>query len=64
MDGAVAILRMMVDDGVEALYATYAHVIRGLVRLDYCAQAVEFVMSYGGKDKRLASHNFGLLATR
>ncbi|KAM0014390.1 putative tetratricopeptide-like helical domain superfamily, pentacotripeptide-repeat region of PRORP [Helianthus debilis subsp. tardiflorus] len=64
MDAAVAILRRMVDDGVEALYATYAHVIGGLVRLDYCAQAVEFVMSYGGKDKKLDSHNFGLLATR
>ncbi|KAL8251921.1 hypothetical protein R6Q59_035614 [Mikania micrantha] len=64
MDGVMAILRRMLEDGVEAMYATYAHVIGSLVRLDYCAQAVEFVMSYGGKDKKLDSHNFGLLASR
>ncbi|KAL7585814.1 hypothetical protein Lser_V15G44093 [Lactuca serriola] len=64
MDGAMAILRRMLDDGIEAMYATYAHVIGNLVRLGYCAQAVEFVMSYAGKNPKLDSHNFGLLATR
>ncbi|KAL4588049.1 hypothetical protein LXL04_000927 [Taraxacum kok-saghyz] len=64
MNGAMAILRRMLDDGVEAMYSTYAHVIGNLVRLGYCAQAVEFVMSYGGKDQKLDSHNFGLLAAR
>lgn len=64
MDGAMAILRRMLDDGVEAMYATYAHVIGNLVRLGYSAQAVEFVKNYAGKDKKLDSHNFGLLATR
>ncbi|KAI3705661.1 hypothetical protein L1987_75900 [Smallanthus sonchifolius] len=64
MDMAIAIFRRMLEDGVEAMHSTYAHVIGSLVRLDYCAQAVKFVMSYGGKDKKLESHNFGLLATR
>lgn len=64
MDGAMAILGKMLEDGVEAMYSTYAHVIVTLVRLGYCAQAVEFVVSYEGKDKKLDSHNFGLLAIR
>ncbi|KAI3757832.1 hypothetical protein L6452_05375 [Arctium lappa] len=64
MDGAIAILRRMLDDGVEAMHSTYAHVIGNLVRLGYCAQAVKLVMSYGGKDKKLDTHNFGLLASR
>ncbi|XP_024971535.1 pentatricopeptide repeat-containing protein At2g40240, mitochondrial-like [Cynara cardunculus var. scolymus] len=64
MDGAIAILRRMLDDGVEAMHSTYAHVIGNLVRLGYCAQAVKLVMGYGGKDKKLDTHNFGLLASR
>ncbi|KAK1414195.1 hypothetical protein QVD17_29936 [Tagetes erecta] len=64
IDGAIAILRRMLEDGVKAMYATYAHVIGSLVKLGYCEQAVKFVMSYSGKDKKLDSHNFGLLATR
>ncbi|KAK9048675.1 hypothetical protein SSX86_032359 [Deinandra increscens subsp. villosa] len=64
MDGAMAILRRMLEDGVEAMYSTYAHVIGSLVRLDYYAQGMKFVMSYGGKDRKLDSHNFGFLANR
>ncbi|XP_071732255.1 pentatricopeptide repeat-containing protein At2g40240, mitochondrial [Rutidosis leptorrhynchoides] len=64
MDGAMAIMRKMEDDGVEAMYATYAHIIVKLVNLDYCAQAVKFVMSYAGRDSKLDLHNFGLLAAR
>ncbi|KAJ9545637.1 hypothetical protein OSB04_025344 [Centaurea solstitialis] len=64
VDAAVAVMRRMVEDGVVGMHSTYAHVIGGLVRLGYCAQAVELVMSYGGRDKKLDEHNFGLLASR
>ncbi|XP_076953484.1 pentatricopeptide repeat-containing protein At2g40240, mitochondrial-like [Bidens hawaiensis] len=64
VDGAIGIMVRMVEEGVGALYATYAHVIGSLVKLGYCAQAVEFVVGYSGKDKKLDSHNFGLLASR
>nr|GEW72373.1 hypothetical protein [Tanacetum cinerariifolium] len=64
MGGAIVIMRKLVEGGIEPIYATYAHVIGGMVKLGYYAQAVKFVMSYEGKDKKLDSHNFGLLAVR
>lgn len=64
VEGALALLRRMEDDGMPALYSTHAHVIAGLLGLGYYAQAVEFVISYGGRDKQLDGHSFGLLASR
>uniref|UniRef100_A0A5B7BHI1 Pentatricopeptide repeat-containing protein-mitochondrial domain-containing protein n=1 Tax=Davidia involucrata TaxID=16924 RepID=A0A5B7BHI1_DAVIN len=64
VEGAMVVLRRMEDDGVPPLYSTHAHVIGGLLRLGYYAQALEFVMSYGGRDKGLDTENFGLLANR
>ncbi|PWA61754.1 tetratricopeptide repeat (TPR)-like superfamily protein [Artemisia annua] len=64
MGGAIVIMRKMVESGVEPIYATYAHVIGGMVKLGLYTQAVKFVMSFAGKDKKLDSHNFGLLAVR
>ena len=52
------------EDGVPALYSTYAHVISGLLKLGYSshAQAVKFLMSYGERDLGLDTESFGLLA--
>lgn len=64
IDGALMVLRRMVDDGVSALYSTHTHVINAMLRNGYYGQAVEFVMSYAGKDQGLDSENFGILASR
>ncbi|CAK9135807.1 unnamed protein product [Ilex paraguariensis] len=64
VEGALVVLRRMVIDGVPALYSTHAHVIGSLLKLGHYAQAVELVMSYGGRDKGLDTENFGLLANR
>ena len=64
VEGAMVLLRRMEDEGVGILYSTHAHVINGLLKLGYYAQAVEFVMIYGGKDKKLDEENFGILGSR
>lgn len=64
LEGALVVLRRMEDDGVPALYSTHAHVISGLLKLGYYAQAVEFVVSCGGRDMRLDTESFGILASR
>ncbi|KAL3528445.1 hypothetical protein ACH5RR_007767 [Cinchona calisaya] len=64
IDGALMILRRMLDDGVSPLYCTHVHVMNAMLRNGYYAQAVEFVMSYAGKDRGLDSENFGILASR
>ncbi|XP_057466918.1 pentatricopeptide repeat-containing protein At2g40240, mitochondrial-like [Actinidia eriantha] len=64
VEGALVLLRRMMDDGVPALYSTHAHVISGLLRLGYYAQAVEFVVSYSERDLGLDTESFGLLASR
>ncbi|KAL2526623.1 Pentatricopeptide repeat-containing protein [Abeliophyllum distichum] len=63
LDVALSVLRRMMDDKLPALYCTYAHVIKGMVRSGYDAQAVEFVRSFAGKDLKLDTENFGILAT-
>ncbi|CAI9111930.1 OLC1v1012277C1 [Oldenlandia corymbosa var. corymbosa] len=64
IDGALMLLRRMVDEGTSPLYSTHTHVINAMVRNGYCSQAMDFVMSFAGKDKELDSENFGVLATR
>lgn len=64
VEGAMVVLRRMEDDGVPILYSTHAHVINGLLKLGYYAQAVEFVMICGGKDKKLDEESFGILGSR
>lgn len=64
VEGALVVLRRMEDDGVPVLYSTHVHVISGLLKLGYYAQAVEFVMSYGGRDEGLDTESFGILASR
>ncbi|XP_057980135.1 pentatricopeptide repeat-containing protein At3g56030, mitochondrial-like isoform X2 [Malania oleifera] len=64
VEGAFAVLRRMEDYGVSQLYSTHAHVINALLRSGYYAQAVEFVMSYAGRDRHLDMESFGLLANR
>ena len=49
---------------MDILYSTHAHVINGLLKLGYYAQAVEFVTLYGREDKKLDEENFGILGSR
>lgn len=64
VEGAMAILRRMEDDGLPVIYSTHSHVINGLIRMRYYGQAIEFVMMYGGKDRKLDEESFGILASR
>ncbi|XP_059627952.1 pentatricopeptide repeat-containing protein At3g56030, mitochondrial-like [Cornus florida] len=64
VEGALVVLRRMEDDGLPPMYSTHAHVINALLKLGYYAQAIEFVMIYGGRDKGLDTESFGLLAYR
>lgn len=64
LDAALAVLRRMVDDGVSPLYCTHAHIIGALLKYQFSEQAAEFVRSYAGRDVKLDSENFGILATR
>ncbi|KAH7841181.1 hypothetical protein Vadar_026688 [Vaccinium darrowii] len=64
VEGALVMLRRMEDDGLPALYSTHAHIISGLLKLGYYAQAVEFVVSCGGRDQGLDTESFGILASR
>lgn len=64
VEGALVVLRRMEDDGVPVLFATHAHVISELLGMGYYEQAVEFVMSYEGRDKMLDAESFGSLASR
>ncbi|XP_052189221.1 pentatricopeptide repeat-containing protein At3g56030, mitochondrial [Diospyros lotus] len=64
VEGAIVVLRRMEDDGVPPLYSTHAHVVGGLLKMGFYSQAVEFVMSYAGRDRGLDTENFGLLSSR
>ncbi|CAH2068814.1 unnamed protein product [Thlaspi arvense] len=64
VEGALAMLRRMEEDGAPLLYASHAHVIGAMLSVGYYEQAVEFVMSYGGRDEGLDEQSFGLLASR
>lgn len=64
VEAAMVVLRRMEDVGVPLLYSTHAHVISGMMELGYYAQAVEFVRSYGGRDKGLDTESYGCLARR
>lgn len=64
VEGAMVVLRRMEDDGVPVQYSTHVHVINALLKLGYYEEAVEFVMSYGGRERGLDRENFGILANR
>lgn len=65
VEGALMLMRRMEEDGEKAiLFSTHSHVIGGILKLGYFEQAVEFVMSYAGRDKALDTHSFGSLASR
>ncbi|KAI5670459.1 hypothetical protein M9H77_10823 [Catharanthus roseus] len=64
IEGALRLLRRMAYEGVLPLYSTHAHVINAMVKNGYYAQAVEFVMSFAGKDKGLDTENFEILGVR
>ncbi|VVB05831.1 unnamed protein product [Arabis nemorensis] len=64
VEAAMVILRRMEGEGLPVLYATHAHVIGEMMECGYYALAVEFVMAYAGKDKRLDEENMGSLASK
>ncbi|XP_050224164.1 pentatricopeptide repeat-containing protein At3g56030, mitochondrial [Mercurialis annua] len=64
VDAALMLLRTMEDNGEHMLYSTHVHVINGLLRLGYYFQAIKFVKIFGGRDKSLDVHSFGVLASK
>ncbi|OVA02755.1 Pentatricopeptide repeat [Macleaya cordata] len=64
VEGALEMLRRMEEAKIPVMYSTHAHVISGLLGLGCIAQAVEFVLAVGGRDKGLDTHNFGYLGSR
>ncbi|XP_047325664.1 pentatricopeptide repeat-containing protein At3g56030, mitochondrial [Impatiens glandulifera] len=65
VEGALMVMRRMEEDGEKAiLFSTHGHVIWGMLRVGCFEQAIEFVMSYAGRDKALDTQSFGSLASR
>lgn len=64
VEGAVALMRRMVEDGVPALFSTYMHIIREILRCGCYTAAMEFVGIFAGRDKKLDAEIFGFLARR
>lgn len=62
VDGAVAVVRAALDDGVRLMYCTYGHVIKGMLEEGYHAQAVKFVKSFAGWDRGVDMENFEVLS--
>ncbi|KAK4798065.1 hypothetical protein SAY86_030391 [Trapa natans] len=61
-EGALALIRGMVDEGIPAMYSTHVHVINALLRQGHNSEAIEFVRAFSGRDDKLDSENFGILA--
>ncbi|KAK7270759.1 hypothetical protein RJT34_26158 [Clitoria ternatea] len=65
VEGAMVVLRRMVDDGVPILYSTHMYVIGALLRMKCYEQAMKYVKSFGvKKDKELDAELFGCLASK
>ncbi|GKU92154.1 hypothetical protein SLEP1_g5921 [Rubroshorea leprosula] len=62
VEGALMVLGKMVDDGFHVMYCTHVHVIKALLKLGYYDQAVRFVLIFAGKDEKLDTESFGVLA--
>lgn len=61
VEGAVAVVRAAVDDGVRLIDSTYAHVIKALLEGGYYEQAMKFVMSFAGRERGADKENLELL---
>lgn len=64
VEGAVAVMRRMVEEGVPFLYSTHFHVISALLKMGFYGKAVEFVVMFGGRDVALDTESFGVLASK
>ncbi|MED6203772.1 hypothetical protein PIB30_002536 [Stylosanthes scabra] len=64
VDGAIVLVRRMVDDGVPILYSTHMFVIGGLLRMNCYEQALSYVKGFGGKDKALDAELFRCLPSK
>ncbi|KAK9697356.1 hypothetical protein RND81_08G032200 [Saponaria officinalis] len=61
VEGAVAIVRAAVDDGVTLMHCTYEHVIKALLDAGYYEQGLKFVLCFAGRVKKLDDVNFDFL---
>ncbi|CAM8916816.1 unnamed protein product [Rhodiola kirilowii] len=64
VESGLRVVRRMLEDGVSSLYCTYGHIISAMVKMGCYKQAVDFLMSCGGKDTYLDTESFGILASR
>ncbi|KAL9224217.1 hypothetical protein vseg_000278 [Gypsophila vaccaria] len=61
VEGAVAIVRAAVDDGVTLIHSTYEHVIKALLDAGYYVQGLKFVLCFAGRVKKLDDVIFDVL---
>ncbi|CAL0303521.1 unnamed protein product [Lupinus luteus] len=64
VDGAMVLVRKMVNDGVLMLYSTHMYVIGALLEKGCLEQAVKYVKCFGGKDKVLDAEIYGCLGSK
>ncbi|KAE9617243.1 hypothetical protein Lal_00034639 [Lupinus albus] len=64
VEGAMVLVRRMVNDGVLMLYSTHMHVIGALLEKGCIEQAVKYVKCFGGKDKVLDAELYGCLGSK
>lgn len=64
VEGAMVLVRRMVDDGVPMLYSTHMYVIEALLKMGCYEQAVRYVKGFSGKDRVLDSEIFGCLGIK
>ncbi|OIW06304.1 hypothetical protein TanjilG_17678 [Lupinus angustifolius] len=64
VEGAMVLVRRMVDDGVPMLYSTHMFVIGALLEKGCFEQTVKYVKCFGGKDKALDADIYGCLASK
>ncbi|KAL2334446.1 hypothetical protein Fmac_015659 [Flemingia macrophylla] len=64
VEGAVVLVRRMVDDGVPILYSTHMCVVGALLKMGGSELAVRYVRSFVGMDERLDTELLGCLASK
>ncbi|XP_019449468.1 PREDICTED: pentatricopeptide repeat-containing protein At3g56030-like isoform X2 [Lupinus angustifolius] len=64
VEGAMVLVRRMVNDGVLMLYSTHMYVIGALLEKGCLEQAVKYVKCFGGKDKVLDAEIYGCLGSK
>ena len=64
VEGAMVVVRRMVDDGVPMLYSTHMCIIGTLLKMKCYELAMKYVRVFVGKDKLLDSELLGCLACK